>query len=45
MPKNWEDWDDDDPLRFFVGLRNGCLMAIPMWCLIVFAFCRFWHWS
>ena len=32
-PKNQYDNDNDfgDSLKFFRGLRNGCLVSIPMW--------------
>lgn len=35
------DWDNDndDPLNFFRGMRNGCLVSIPMWAVIVYAIC------
>jgi hypothetical protein len=41
MPTDWgdDDYDEDDPLRFYVGLRNGCLVSVPLWGLIISAVC------
>ena len=41
MPEDWHDNDnyDGDALKCFRGLRNGCLVSIPLWCVIIYTIC------
>ena len=52
MPEEYDnDNDFGDSLKFFRGLRNGCVVSIPMWVVILYVVClsvgccHGWQWS